>query len=1170
MLTKPDTPDPAQGAVSWRLRPSLSSLEIWGFGCTGFLVWLGIAPSVHAALGPQAIFVWLPLVVVGIMINLQVRRLAVAWPEMAGGTPNYTARLLQNYPLLARYSALSYFQGWASVPTVSAIILSHLIMNNVVIPLHLDFPEWPIKISLTVFAFVVAFAGTRALSVLQLFFVIPAMVLLLVFCVQGLAWLSFSPDSRGLLPLQWGEFNFREWAIWYFVATYAAYGMETASAFMVDGKKPLNTQRCLSAVAMLLPFVFIGGAWILMRLANTPHNNGDVYNNLVRASHYFWGTPSFFLAAFMITAGLLTSCVAGCANSPRMIYQMAVNGQAAPVFQVVSRRNIPGPALVLTILVSLVFLLWGDLTHVLIISSTGYFFSFIAFHLGLWLNRDKPEVRWPRWSLLFFIAEIIIFVAGGWTWNWQDFLIGLLFPLLIMAVDSLVQWVPNSIFQPAWWMHFYRARPYEKIRDNVILQIILLFSGIASAVAMGWGAHILLDSVQHEAEVSASLLAILIQLSGFFGVAIACWSTLPQLATISEAREQAVLEAHHLLQTARDAILVINNRGVVRLANPAAETLLGLGGGQIIGKKLDEFIPDVQPERSEYTLPHKDGSWRTVEVAISKISDSNLNEHSVILHDITERKNADKTLGQMAAIVEFSEDAVIGLTLQGEITAWNNGAEKIFGYTAAEIKGRAITLFSPPNRSDEIPPLLEKIRAGENTRNYETIMQRKDAKHIDVSITLSPIRDSGSQITGISIIARDITERKQNTGALYIAQKIALLANEAANVEDAMKIGIKQICVYASWIAGHVYFVDKNNPATLLPAPAWYLSDPERLDKFCSVIHAPQLHFDANTFVQGQVVRVDDADKDAADPRTQQARAVGITADFCFPIFIGSEMAAVLECFATDTASITPRLLNAVSHVATQLGRIIERKTADEQLKKFATQLDQSNRELQDFASIAAHDLQEPLRKISAFGDRLQSACGESLSEQGRDYLKRMQNASERMQALINDLLTLSRVTSKGQPFVPTDLAQSVREVLSDMEIRIEQCGGRVELGELPTIDADPSQMRQLLQNLIGNALKFKGEAAPVVKIYQQSSAPNTCTILVEDNGIGFDEKYLDRIFIIFERLHSRSDYEGTGIGLAVCRKIVERHGGTITARSTPGQGATFMVTLPLKQVKTQ
>jgi PAS domain S-box-containing protein len=260
-----------------------------------------------------------------------------------------------------------------------------------------------------------------------------------------------------------------------------------------------------------------------------------------------------------------------------------------------------------------------------------------------------------------------------------------------------------------------------------------------------------------------------------------------------------------------------------------------------------------------------------------------------------------------------------------------------------------------------------------------------------------------------------------------------------------------------------------------------------------------------------------------------------------------------------------------------------ERTRAQEALQQYATRLEASNRELQDFAYVASHDLQEPLRKIQAFGDRLRDRYSGALDEQGLDYLSRMQAAAARMQSLIDGLLAYSRVTTKAQPFELVDLNTVTDEVLADLETRVAEVQGTVEVGRLPTIAADPLQMRQLLQNLLANALKFHREDVPpivhisgeilhrrastVVGIIPESAGitpPLLCELRVQDNGIGFDEKYTDRIFQVFQRLHGRGAYEGAGIGLAVCRKIAIRHGGSIEAHSTPGQGSEFIVTLPI------
>jgi light-regulated signal transduction histidine kinase (bacteriophytochrome) len=243
---------------------------------------------------------------------------------------------------------------------------------------------------------------------------------------------------------------------------------------------------------------------------------------------------------------------------------------------------------------------------------------------------------------------------------------------------------------------------------------------------------------------------------------------------------------------------------------------------------------------------------------------------------------------------------------------------------------------------------------------------------------------------------------------------------------------------------------------------------------------------------------------------------------------------------------------------------ITARKQAEEERGRYLQELERSNAELQDFASIASHDLQEPLRKVLAFGEHLKDHLGENLDELGKDFLARMQNAARRMSSLIEALLQYSRVTSKAQPFERVDLHLAVCEVLVNMEERIASSHARVEFVPMPKVMADPVQVRQLLQNLVGNALKFQRPGIPPrVVIEARNKDASWCEISVRDNGIGFEEKYLDRIFRPFQRLHGRDEYAGSGMGLAICRKVVARHGGTITAHSRPGEGSQFVVTLP-------
>lgn len=251
----------------------------------------------------------------------------------------------------------------------------------------------------------------------------------------------------------------------------------------------------------------------------------------------------------------------------------------------------------------------------------------------------------------------------------------------------------------------------------------------------------------------------------------------------------------------------------------------------------------------------------------------------------------------------------------------------------------------------------------------------------------------------------------------------------------------------------------------------------------------------------------------------------------------------------------------------------------EERLRAYNNQLARSNKELQEFAYVASHDLQEPLRKIEAFGDRLVKKHGESLPDEGKVFVERMQNASFRMRELINDLLGYSRVTTNAKPFEKVSLCHVIEGVKSDLQIQLQETGGEIGFDELPTLDADPIQMRQLFQNLISNALKFrKPDIKPVINISAEDHSVKSTSkgevrywrIKLADNGIGFDNQYKDQIFTIFQRLHGRLEYGGTGIGLATCRKIVERHNGVIDADGTPDVGATFIIDLPVEQEKSE
>lgn len=441
-------------------------------------------------------------------------------------------------------------------------------------------------------------------------------------------------------------------------------------------------------------------------------------------------------------------------------------------------------------------------------------------------------------------------------------------------------------------------------------------------------------------------------------------------------------------------------------------------------------------------------------------------------------------------------------------------------------------------------------------------------RYHDLLVSIYPVRTE-KRLLGVGAVVVDLTEQKRAERSLRDAQRRlgAQLAFTRSVTDN---------------IAEGIYAVDQSGKATMVnPATERLLgySASEILGRDMHELvhfqHADHSAFNKEDCPLLKVIRTGEPVRADDDSFTRKDGSIFPVAYASTPLVEDDRVIGAVVAFHDITHQKAAE--EALRRSRDELEQLVDARTAALQnaaseLQSANVRLEQSNRELQDFASVASHDLQEPLRKIQAFGDRLSTTNAATLSSDGQDYLKRMLNAAGRMQTLINDLLSFSRITTKAQPFSKVDLAQIARDVLSDLETAVERAGAAVSLEPLPTIDADPMQMRQLLQNLIGNALKFrKPSVAPVVGISAEVSSDNqTCTISVSDNGIGFDEKYLDRIFNVFQRLHGRGAYEGTGIGLAVCRKIAERHGGSITARSKPGEGATFIVTLPMQHEKVE
>ena len=295
------------------------------------------------------------------------------------------------------------------------------------------------------------------------------------------------------------------------------------------------------------------------------------------------------------------------------------------------------------------------------------------------------------------------------------------------------------------------------------------------------------------------------------------------------------------------------------------------------------------------------------------------------------------------------------------------------------------------------------------------------------------------------------------------------------------------------------------------------------------------------------------------------AEKAGLQSALAFPIQTNGHICGVAEFLTTGAEQPDQSLLDVVAILGNQMGQFIERKRAEEQLRQASSELVHSNTELQQFAYIASHDLSEPLRMVVSYLELLVDRSKDRLDAESREFIGYAVDGAHRMQALIDDLLAYARVGNRGQAFERVDCEKVFHSVLANLKVTVEESGAVIEHGQLPVVNGDPVQLTQVFQNLITNAIKFHGPAPP--RIFVGSRRSNGEWIIqVKDNGIGIDPKDFDRIFVLFQRLHTRREYPGTGMGLAICKKIIERHGGRIWVESKSREGTTFYFTLPVRE----
>jgi two-component system sensor kinase FixL len=627
-----------------------------------------------------------------------------------------------------------------------------------------------------------------------------------------------------------------------------------------------------------------------------------------------------------------------------------------------------------------------------------------------------------------------------------------------------------------------------------------------------------------------------------------------ELTQAETALRQSEERFRRLVEGTQDyAIFMLDPQGKVTSWNPGAERIKGYQAEEIIGRHFSQFFTpeDIERGKPESELAkavaegraegegwrvRKDGSrfWANGVVTALRNKEGRIQGFSKITRDLTEQRKAEETIRLYQDLVS---NAPIGLVIycleksndheELRLVSANPAASQLWGIQLDEHIGQTMVELQPAIEKTYVQRFIGVIRSGRLDDLGEVPYGDERTPTRLWSTKAFPLPDNC-----VGIAFEDVTERRRAERSLRESEERFRAWTASAKDAFVSADSLGQIVFWskgAQGIFGYTADEAVGRPLTLLMPESYHQEHRRGLERYLST---------GVTRVVGKTVEL--------EGRTKTGRE--------FPLELS------LASWQTDKGVYFGGIIRDIG----------ERKRAEEKLARFAQQVQRSNKELEQFASIASHDLQEPLRKIQAFGDRLETKCGDALSEQGRDYLRRMRSAAARMQIFINNLLTFSRLTTAGRPFVSVDLAEVAQDVLSDLESRLQESGGRVEVGSLPTIEADPMQMRQLFQNLIGNGLKFHQPGTPpnvrVEASVRRNGPDSWCQITFQDHGIGFENVYLPRIFEAFQRLHGPGEFEGTGMGLTICRRIVERHGGSITARGVPGQGATFIVILPVRQ----
>jgi PAS domain S-box-containing protein len=531
--------------------------------------------------------------------------------------------------------------------------------------------------------------------------------------------------------------------------------------------------------------------------------------------------------------------------------------------------------------------------------------------------------------------------------------------------------------------------------------------------------------------------------------------------------------------------------------------------------------------------------------------------------EIAKCKQMEERGRLLASIVEFSDDAIISKDLNGIITSWNNGAQRIFGYEAEEIVGHSVLELIPPDRQHEEPKILSKLRAGQRIDHYETVRRRKDGSDIEVSLTVSPVKDDSGIIIGASKIARDISERKRAEMIQQVLYELASTVNSAVALPEIYDAAINAVCRCQHAQRAAVLLYDAEG---VMRFRAWR----NLSDKYREAVegHSPWKRDDLSP----QPICLDDVRKVSMD---EHVRAVvngeGIRSLAFLPITYEGRLLGKFMVYYNVPHHFTPEELRPAQTIVTQVAFAIERRRTGENLERMVNERTASLREaiaqMEEFSYSVSHDLRAPVRAMQCYAEVLMEDYGAGLDDHAKKYLDRIIQGGARMDRLIQDILTYSRLSRREIKLQPISLDKLTRDIAAQyLDTRGSTAPEILVDGTLPSVVAHEASLSQAISNLLNNAVKFVAPGMKPKVNVRAEQRNGDIRLWVEDNGIGIKPEYQHRLFSMFERVHPEKNYEGTGIGLAIVRKAAERMGGKAGLESDGVSGCRFWIQLPAAQ----